>query len=213
MSLRQIEVSRKEILEIVKINKQKHDKILTDAIEGYWLEAERSLKTYKINQLKELKKNYQKSVKNFKKQINKELDLVSKRRKDGIFQYMTNRYPEDHTDDYQSVIRKLELCVEDNVELDDDEFNQYVRNKWTWRDSFITTNSYYSQVSGACKPYLCTGSCYYPSYFGNSSYSLSSSYSLTASYSSEGNSNLNIFSTGNVGLGTSTPGSKLDIDF
>lgn len=153
--LDEVKVSRKEVLEIVKQNKQKHDKILTDAIEGYWLEADKQLKKLKQDRLKEMKKNYQKQVKDFKKQVNKELDLVAKRKKDGPFQYMSKVYPEDHSNDYLSVIRKLELCVEDKVELDSSEFEQYIRNQWAWRNSFLTTNCSYA-ITGA---YWGTGSC------------------------------------------------------
>jgi len=187
--LDEVKVSRKDVLEIVKQNKQKHDKILADAIEGYWLEADKQLKKLKVDRLKELKKNYQKQVKDFKKQVNKELDLVAKRKKDGPFQYMRNAYPEDHANDYLSVIRKLELCVEDKIELDSSEFEQYIRNQWTWRNSFITTNSFYSAISGAC--YSGTGS-----WCGD--YAVSASYSL-----------------GNVGVGTSAPTYSLNtnVDF
>jgi seryl-tRNA synthetase len=187
--LDEVKVSRKEILEIVKTNKQKHDKILSDAIEGYWLDADKTLKAHKLDRLKELKKQYQKNVKDFKKQINKDLDLVSKRKKDGSFVHLRKAYPEDHSNDFNSVIRKLELCVEDNVELDSNEFEQYVRNRWAWRESFITTNSYYSQISGACSPWA--------------NHSVSGSYALTASWSP---------GILNVGVGNTKPTFSLNVD-
>lgn len=186
--LDEVKVSRKEVLEIVKQNKQKHDKILADAIEGYWLDAEKTLKTHKADRLKELKKQYQKNVKDFKKQVNKDLDLVAKRKKDGPFVHLHKAYPEDHSNDYNSVIRKLELCVEDTVELDSNEFEQYIRNQWAWRNSFITTNSFYSAISGG----------YY-----NSGMAVSASYA-SCSYPITG-------ALGNVGVGTNAPTYSLNV--
>lgn len=201
--LDEVRVSRKEVLEIVKKNKEKHDKILADAIEGYWLEADKQLKKLKLDRLKELKKQYQKNVKDFKKQINKELDLVAKRKKDGPFQYMRNTFPEDHSNDYLSVIRKLELCVEDKVELDSSEFEQYVRNQWAWRQSFITTNSFYSAISGAC----------YNNYAVSASYAITSGLAPGAGLYGEGRYGYE--ADGNVGVGTNNPTYSLNtnVDF
>jgi hypothetical protein len=127
------------------------------------------------------------------------LDLVAKRKKDGPFQYMRNAYPEDHSNDYLSVIRKLELCVEDKIELDSSEFEQYIRNQWAWRNSFITTNSFYSAISGAC-------------------YATSASYCITGSNASvglygEGRYGYEV--DGNVGVGTTNPTYSLNtnVDF
>ena len=132
----------------------------------------------------------------FKKSIAEDLDLVSKRKKDGRFNHLRLRYPEDHTDDYVGVIRRLELAVGENIQLNSGEFDQYIRNKWAWRESFLSTNSFYSQISGAYQPFFGTGSCYAVS----SSWSISGSYALTSSYS-----------LGTVGLGTTKPNYKLNV--
>jgi hypothetical protein len=222
MSLQEIEVNRKEVLEIVKVNKQKHDKILADAVEGYWLNADKTLKEYKEDRLKELKKYYQKNVKDLKKQIRDDLELVAKRKKNGPFTHLRKVFPEDHSDDYNSVIRKLELCVEDTIELVGNEFDQYVRNKWAWRDSFLTTNCDYA-ITGA---YAISSSYSLSSSLSSSwsSYSLSSSlssswlsYSLSSSLSGgtgliglTGASGTN-GRGGNVGLGTTNPTYSLNV--
>lgn len=168
-SLNCLHVKKTDALKIITENKAKHDKILADAVEGYWIDAEKILKQLKVDRLKELKKQYQKSVKDFKKQISSDLGLVSKRKKDGSFIHLRQRFPEDHSDDYVGVIKRLELAVGENIELDSTEFDKYIRNKWSWRESFITTNSYYSNISGA---FLGTTGSLYPVY------------PLTASYAS-----------------------------
>jgi len=143
MSLSKIKVSKSELLTIVRENKQKHDEIYEAAEAGYWLEAEEYLKKFQKEQLTTMKKNYQKSIKDLKKQVNKEFRLVDQKKKDGFF-YMRKPFPENHSDDYQGTIRKLELCVEPEIELVDGEFDCFVRNKWNWRQSFLSTNSGYA---------------------------------------------------------------------
>jgi hypothetical protein len=189
MSLQQIKVSREEALKIVKENKEKHDLVLKGAIEGYWIEAEGYLKKYEkdqidlINkshrdQLKKLRKARKEALKTLKTHTKKDLDRVKEKTRDKGFNYWNGKYPEDHGDDYLGTIRRLELCVDPEVELDNNEFDSYIRNKWTWRDSFLSSNRVY--VASYATAYWGTGSC-----FGTSSYSLSPLYtnsSISGSY-------------------------------
>ena len=168
MSLSKINVSKKELLTIVVENKKKHDEIYEAAEKGYWLEAKEYLEKYQKDQLTQMKKNYLKTCKDLKKQVNKELNMVEQKKKDGYF-YMRKPFPENHSDDYQGTIRRLELSVDPEIELVDSEFDCYVRNKWQWRSSFLATNSSYAG-------YAITGSCYTASSsFSSGSYSLKSS--------------------------------------
>lgn len=52
--------------------------------------------------------------------------------------------PEDHTKDYDRVIRMVEMSLEDELELDQSEFRQYVMDDWSWKNQFLTSNSTYS---------------------------------------------------------------------
>lgn len=213
MSLHQVKVATKEVLEIVKENKKKHDAILKDAIEGYWLEAEKSLKKTEKEQisswekahkeqLKKMRKQLRDNKKNLKEQIKKELGFVEKRKKDSPWQYMRNSYPESHADDYIGTIRRLELCVEEKVELDTQEFDRYVRNKWEWRDSFLNSNTgyitaywNYAQPTYAISASWASGSCnasYAPSLFGTGSLMGGSSWANNS-----------------IGIGTSVPTTRL----
>ena len=171
-TLSNLKVSKSELLTIVRENKEKHDEIFAAAEQGYWVDAAEHLKKYQKDTLVALKKNYQKTVKDLKKAISKELKMVEQKKKTGYY-YMNKPAPENHTDDYEGVIRRLELCAGDHLELNNNEFDSYVRNKWTWRNSFINTNTSYalsaSWSSGSC---LGTGS-YYPmtsSWANNGSY-------------------------------------------
>jgi hypothetical protein len=155
MSLQQVKVKRAEVFNIVNENKAKHDQLLKEAIEGYWVEAESQLKKLEKDSIstwnktlndtiKKLRKDNRTKIKALKDQIGKELEMVKKREKTGYI-YMRNVLPEDHGDDYEGTIRRLELIVDDTVELNTNEFDSYVRNKWSWRDSFLTSNTGYAK--------------------------------------------------------------------
>ena len=195
MSLQQIKVSREEVLKIVQENKEKHDQRLKSAIEGYWLEAETYLKRFEKEQvelynknhrdeLKKLRKRRKEMTKSLKANVKRDLDFVKARTLEKGFSYWNGKYPEDHGDDYLGTIRRLELCVEPEVELDHNEFDSYIRNKWTWRDSFLTSNR------GYVTSWYGTGSAYY----GTSSYCCNAnSFAVSSSWSSGSAFVLNTF--------------------
>jgi hypothetical protein len=130
-------------------------------------------------QLKKLRKARKEQLKCLKENTKQDLTRVSAKDKSKGFYYWSGKYPEDHGDDYSGTIRRLELSVDNQLELNSFEFDSYIRNKWSWKDSFLTSNMDY------VTSYALTGSW--------------ASASVSASYS------------GNVGLGTNTPGSLLDI--
>ncbi len=53
--------------------------------------------------------------------------------------------PEDHTDDYNRVITMLEMSVDDEIEIYEQEFSQYVMDQWSWKGAFTTTNATYKK--------------------------------------------------------------------
>jgi hypothetical protein len=191
MSLQEIKVSREKVLGIVKENKEKHDLILKDAIEGYWIEASKTvIKKEKetldlINknhreQLKNLRKTKKDNIRNLKINTKNDLDKIKRRDKSPGFIYWGGKYPEDHGDAYNGTIRRLELCVDDTLLLNTNEFDSYIRNKWEWRDSFINTNT------GYVSSYYSTGSV-------GISNSYPTSYAISCSYSSGSVSSLSTF--------------------
>lgn len=58
--------------------------------------------------------------------------------------------PVDHTSDYERVIMMLEMSVDDTVVLNAGEFDQYVRDVWSW--SYQTTSMLKSYAVGAPVP-------------------------------------------------------------
>lgn len=110
-----------ELLEAIRANREVHRKIFVESQEGY------------------------------RKAVIAELDKRLREARDGKriqrFTYMTE--PSDHTRDYDRVITMLEMCTEENVELGDQEFGQYVMDQWDWKQQFLHANSAYSVTATA----------------------------------------------------------------
>jgi RNA-splicing ligase RtcB len=52
--------------------------------------------------------------------------------------------PEDHSEDYERAIEMLAWEVGDEVVLQEQEFREYVQDKWTWKGKFATDNQFYT---------------------------------------------------------------------
>tara|TARA_Y100000310_G_scaffold334748_1_gene415162 strand:+ start:63 stop:530 length:468 start_codon:yes stop_codon:yes gene_type:complete len=48
-------------------------------------------------------------------------------------------------DEYETAIRMLEMSVDENTELTTEQFEQFVMDKWHWKD--MLSNSHYAQIS------------------------------------------------------------------
>lgn len=117
-----IEIHRDKLLPIIKENQKKHDDIYNAAVSGYWEKAEQVLQE----------------------------KLAKVQAKQKIENYLGLAYPDNHADDYLRAISMIELSHQDVIDLSQQEFDQYVRNQWNWRSSFLTINSAY--ISGCAGP-------------------------------------------------------------
>jgi hypothetical protein len=52
--------------------------------------------------------------------------------------------PQDHTAVYDTAIEMLKMHTGKTVELEDAQVRALLMDQWDWKDSFLTTNSYYS---------------------------------------------------------------------
>lgn len=51
--------------------------------------------------------------------------------------------PEDHTPDYDRIIRMLEMSVNDVLELSEYDFSRYAMDQWEWAASFAANTASY----------------------------------------------------------------------
>ncbi len=55
--------------------------------------------------------------------------------------------PSDHSDDYDRVIQMLMWSQDDQLELSDLEFSEFVLDQWGWKTEWTASNAMYSQNS------------------------------------------------------------------
>jgi len=110
----------KDILKILIKNKKEHLKIVKEAQSGY----------------------RKKMIKLLKEKLN---DLSDGKEVSSRDFYLST--PVHHIDDYDRTIEMLNLCVDEEIELSEGDFQKYIRNQWQWRDNFLLSNSAYSRTA------------------------------------------------------------------
>jgi hypothetical protein len=108
-------VKRSELLEILKKNREAHHEVFLKAVEGYQAEALKRLQA----KIKAIKAN--KLVKMF----------------------ISLPIPEDKTNDYDRVIKMMEMDTRSEIELTEQEFACYVMDSWDWKQQWTTSNYTY----------------------------------------------------------------------
>lgn len=111
-----IKMNRKELLDIVKANKDKHVAEFNEAVEDYKQAvlkiAQDNLKLAKTADLSKFK------------------DIQS-----------SPPEPQSYENSYKRAIRMLELSVEEIIEVEEDVFNQLVLDEWNWKHMFSASNT------------------------------------------------------------------------
>lgn len=123
----------------------------------------RGLQTVRVNKadlLERIKKNradhrkiYEEAMDGWKKAVTEELDRMhadALAGKDYRLRVNLAR-PEDHTDEYDTVIELLEMSLDDELELPYHEFANYALDKWGWQRDFLTTSMSYGSAMAATK--------------------------------------------------------------
>jgi hypothetical protein len=110
-----VRVRREELLTLVKKNRDNHRAVF-----------EKAQETYRERMIKELDSMI--------------ADAKAGRR---IRRHISMPEPEDHTGDYDRILRMLEMSVDETLELSEYDFSRYVMDQWEWAESFaVNTLSY-----------------------------------------------------------------------
>lgn len=110
--MEKIKVNKQEILTIIKENRKRHKKEFTE-----------SIKAYRVKVADLMAKELQKVVSGEKFET-----------------YFNVSKPTSHEKDYDLIIKMLEMSVDDFIEIDPNEFNQFVNDDWNWKSSFRATH-------------------------------------------------------------------------
>jgi hypothetical protein len=114
-------MKKRDLLDILEKNRKEHRAIFVEAQAGF--------KNAVVKQLEERLKAARE---------NRHVEL-----------FIRLNEPVDQTSDYDRVIKMLELSTEETVELNEQDFSQYVEDNWNWRHQFLVTNSAYSETASA----------------------------------------------------------------
>ncbi len=118
-TMQQTTVNKAELLKILEENRSKHRRVFEAALSGYQKEALRQLEE-KVRALKAGK--YPK-----------------------IYIHLAS--PEDHTKDYDRIIRMVSMHQGDTIILEEQQFAWYVEDDWQWKRQWATTSNAYASAS------------------------------------------------------------------
>lgn len=52
--------------------------------------------------------------------------------------------PQSHLEDYDNIIGLLTMSTEDEIEIDEHDYRQYVKDEWGWSQSFTVSSALYN---------------------------------------------------------------------
>ena len=105
-----------KVIEIILANRDAHRAVFDEAMDGYEVRSIELLQEH--------------------------ITRIKKGKRERIM--VSLPVPEDHTSDYDRVLSILEHDTRQEVELDAREFDQYVRDNWSWKGEFTATTSMYN---------------------------------------------------------------------
>lgn len=95
-------------------------------------------------------KDYKEAVVEYRKAALTEITAMLKQAKsktDKITRSVVAPEPVSYEGSYTTAIRMLEMSVDEEIELSQSEFSQYVEDNWQWRNSFAATTLSYKSKS------------------------------------------------------------------
>ena len=118
-----VKVEKAELLSILKVNRTAHRAVFEEAQKGYRKEAIRLL------------------------------DKALKDAREGrtITTYIRLDAPIDQTEDYDRAIRMIGMSVDENIEISEDDFRNYILDQWHWRQKFDATNAFYTATEAVVR--------------------------------------------------------------
>lgn len=115
--LDEVRVSKEDLLQALQANKTEHRQIFEESIDVWHKNVQEKLAT-----------------------------MVEQAKKGPGFVELNVGLPrpDDHTKDYDRVIRMIEMSKDEEFELDARDFAQYVMDEWGWQAHFLSVSSNYS---------------------------------------------------------------------
>jgi hypothetical protein len=126
-----VRVSKDDLLKKLKYNRTEHEKTYNEIM------AVRQTKI--LDELHGFKAKFKKALADRMDKATSDVEYTPP----SITLSISSLKPENHTGDYDRVISLLELSLDEELELNSSEFNQYVNDDWSWKKSFVTCSGTY----------------------------------------------------------------------
>jgi len=110
--MRNVTVSKEELLKIVHTNREKHIELYKEASAGYYNKLREEL-VNALHSLDDIGKVSRKGIRNLVK-------------------------PRNHMNGYDLALQMLNVSVDDNIELDSHTFEKLYNNVWEWTREFAS---------------------------------------------------------------------------
>ena len=120
--MRDVKINKTELLDIVRVNKEKHIKEFAEAVEDF----------------KKAALNIAES--NLKLAQTADTDQIAR------FKALPSK-PVSYEDSYTRAIRMLELSVDEVIEVEEHIFNQLVLDEWQWKQNFVASSALYKTMN------------------------------------------------------------------
>ena len=133
--LQEVRVSKDSLLEVIKDNRRQHAEQFDLAYAGWKVEVIEDLE----KTLRKEKKDYRDMLKRYKKSIALWEERLARAKNDDFItdaKHFRVAKPTHHIEDYNGAIKKLELSLDDELELTSQDFNQFVMDQWAWKSAF-----------------------------------------------------------------------------
>lgn len=114
-----VRLDKDDLLGILRENREQHRAIFEEALEGYRDEGIRLLEQH----IADIRAGKVREV------------------------FIRVPRPQDHTSDYDRVIRMLEMSQDDVIEVSEQDFRSYVMDDWAWKQDFLVSNRMYSKTA------------------------------------------------------------------
>lgn len=126
--MNQVKVKRDDLLAVVKTNRERHIAEYEQSVVGYKREA--------IDEI-------ERAMAAMKRQVSELREGEVVRLGAVCFNLVV---PENHSGDYDRVIKMLEMCVDEQLEVNEREFSKYAMDVWDWTEDFRNTTSHYNRA-------------------------------------------------------------------
>lgn len=95
--------------------------------------------------------NFEEAQKGYRAKAIEVLDKALQDAREGrkIRTYIELEAPIDQTKDYDRAIQMLEMSVDENIQLSEQEFAEYVLDDWSWKHQFTATHALYAGANGS----------------------------------------------------------------